>query len=214
MTTPLKYHPMARVFLGIVPVAFFVSGCGGSPSRCRPTVTRARDAAVVDTTDVHHSSVLEARLTAKGRPVSGRTITFSIHRHNLYAVDYWELFYDEHVAGRAITDGNGVAKLDLKKESLDAYLHDVFAERYSAVFGGDGTYCNSSDEAKFSLAKTQAGDVDYRKGKTPPVAISPSPVAVPQIPIVPVPLPTCSTVQPVGVRVCVPLTNGLDPHLP
>ena len=106
---------------------------------CRDTEMQARDAALVDAGDATSSAVLEARLTADGRPVEVRTVVFHVR-----------LDGGDEFAGYADTNTDGVARLDLK-EDLAELAQDATAESYRAAFHGDGKYCSSRDEANFDL---------------------------------------------------------------
>lgn len=110
---------------------------------CRPTKTAASDAALVDAGDVGSSAVLEARLTSRGEPVSGRTMEFHLRRQ-VGGMEY---------AGSAETGADGVARLDLK-EDLVELADDAAADSFRALFQGDGRYCASRGEADFDLVGT------------------------------------------------------------
>ena len=112
-------------------------------SECIPTKTDARDAAFVDAGDVASSGVLEARLTAKGKALPGKTILFHLRRK----------VGGEEFAGSAETGSDGVARVDLKEDLVD-FADDAAGDSYRAVFDGDNRYCGSRDEAEFDIART------------------------------------------------------------
>ncbi len=106
---------------------------------CRDTDMEARDAALVDAGNATSSAVLEARLTAKGQPVAGRTVVFTVRAEG-----------GDEFAGSTDTDSDGVARLDLK-EDLVELAEDATSDSYRAAFHGDGKYCSSRDEADLDL---------------------------------------------------------------
>jgi hypothetical protein len=108
---------------------------------CRETVTDADDAAVVDISDVGSSGILQARLTAKDKPLADRGIDFRVRlRTGRY-----------RFVGEASTDANGLARLDLKQSPLDL-AEGVLGDSYRATFAGDGRYCSSRDDADLATA--------------------------------------------------------------
>ena len=106
---------------------------------CRDTDMEARDAALVDAGNATSSAVLEARLTAKGQPVAGRTVVFTVRAEG-----------GDEFAGSTDTDSDGVARLDLK-EDLVELAEDATSDSYRASFHGDGKFCSSRDEADLDL---------------------------------------------------------------
>ncbi|MDQ3914793.1 MAG: Ig-like domain-containing protein [Actinomycetota bacterium] len=107
---------------------------------CRETEMDALDAALVDAGDATSSAVLEARLTSAPGPVRGRTVVFSVRTGS----------GDYEFAGSSDTDGNGVARFDLK-DDLTELVESADAEAYRAAFHGDGRYCSSRDVADLDL---------------------------------------------------------------
>ncbi len=106
---------------------------------CRDTEMDARDAALADAGDPTSSALLEARLTADGRPVGGRTVVFHVRTDG--GMEY---------AGSTATDSDGVARLDLK-EDLVELVQDATADSFRAAFHGDRRYCSSRDSADLDL---------------------------------------------------------------
>lgn len=112
-------------------------GCEGRG--CRETATDAHDAALADAGSPTSSAVLEARLTSKGRPVTGRTVVFHVRGNG-----------GSELAGYADTDSDGVARLDLKDDPVEL-VQDATADSYGAAFEGDAKYCSSRDSADLEL---------------------------------------------------------------
>ena len=117
--------------------ALFLPACEG---RCQDTDVDAYDAALVDTGQAGSSAVLEARLTAGGKVLAGRTVVF------LVRTDGGSMEF----AGSVATDSNGVAQLDLKDDLVEL-AEDATGDSFRAVFHGDGRYCASRDEADLDL---------------------------------------------------------------
>ena len=118
---------------GLACVALLLPSCR---TNCEETVTRAEDAAIVDVADVGGSGVLQARLTASGEPLTNRGIEFRVR---LRSGEY-------RFVGEATTDGDGVARLDLKQSPLDLG-EAALGDSYRALFASFGRYCSSRDEA-------------------------------------------------------------------
>jgi hypothetical protein len=110
---------------------------------CRETETEARDAAIANARDVGSSSVLEARLFAGRRALSGKEIVFEVTQDG----------GDPAYAGSAMTDGTGTARLDLKDSPLDV-PDAATSDGYEAQFHGDAKYCSSSDSARLDIVRT------------------------------------------------------------
>lgn len=107
--------------------------------RCRPTDMDASDATVVDAGAVTSSSVLEARLTARGKGLAGKSVLFHVRVDGRF-----------RFVGSADTGSDGTARVDLKEDALE--LTDAAAaDSYRAVFDGDGKFCSSRDEADLDL---------------------------------------------------------------
>lgn len=110
---------------------------------CRETETEARDAAIANAGDVGSSGVLEARLFAGKRALSGKEIVFEVTQDG----------GDHAFVGSAMTDATGTARLDLKDRLLDV-PDAATSDGYEARFHGDGKYCSSRDAARLDLVRT------------------------------------------------------------
>jgi hypothetical protein len=120
-------------------VVLFLPSCDAG---CKETVTDADDAAVVDISDVGSSGILQARLTAKDKPVADRGVDFRVRlRTGRY-----------RFVGEASTDANGLARFDLKQSPPDL-AEGVLGDSYRATFAGDGRYCSSRDDADLATAE-------------------------------------------------------------
>ena len=113
-------------------------GCYVESADCTPSTTTAKPADKVDVRAATSSAVVEARLTADGAPLSGRRLTFEI-------LDDGATVYET----TATTGSTGTARADLKRADAQALVALARADQFRASFGGDGTYCSSSDEAQF-----------------------------------------------------------------
>jgi hypothetical protein len=107
---------------------------------CRATEMNTHDAAVVDSGEVTSSAVLEARLTAGGKAVVGRTVAFHV-RSDDGGMEF---------AGYADTSSDGIARLDLKEDPAEL-AGGANADSYRAAFDGDARYCSSRDEGNLDL---------------------------------------------------------------
>lgn len=117
---------------------------------CTPTRLRAKDAEKLAKGSLARSAELSATVTAGGKPLPGVTVDFHV------ANDEGATFYSNDAA----TDAKGTAVLDLKRPDPRAVVALLRAERYSASFGGDDTYCASSDEAElrgFRRSRSEKG---------------------------------------------------------
>src|SRR5688500_12183960 len=92
----------ARFAVALLPVAATSAGCDVPP--CIPTTVDAKDAAVADIRRPFKSAVLEARLTADGRALPGKTVEFRVEGGNNAKI------------GEGSTGGAGVARRDLKTQ--------------------------------------------------------------------------------------------------
>jgi len=110
---------------------------------CTPTRVAAERADKVNVGAATRSAVVEAVLTAEGKPLSGRRLMFEI-------LDDDASVYDDE----ASTGGDGMARIDLKRADPAALLAVVRADEYRASFAGDATYCSSSDDAPFKAIRT------------------------------------------------------------
>ena len=119
--------------------ATLVAGCD---TTCIPTVTSAEDARKVDLVTPKSSAVLRATLTAEGSPLTGRAMRFDVQEdgNNVHS-------------GDAATARTGTAAYDLKRVDAQALVALVRGNGFQASFAGDGTYCASSDDARFKVVR-------------------------------------------------------------
>lgn len=108
---------------------------------CTPTEMTATEASIVVAPDAARSGVLSATLTADGKALSGKQVEFSVD----------QAVVGSPTLGRETTDARGRARLDLKGRPL-SLVKTVTEDDYTAAFGGDGTYCSSSDAAPLTIA--------------------------------------------------------------
>lgn len=114
----------------------------GCDTTCIPTSTAAVDARKVDVVTPEATSVLRATLTADGSPLSGRVMRFDVQDDG-----------DTVYADDASTGRSGVASYDLKRVDAQALAGLVRGNGFVAAFEGDGTYCASSDDARFKVVR-------------------------------------------------------------
>lgn len=129
----------AKIGVALIPMIASAAGCESLPP-CTPTMIEAKDSAVADLRRPLRSAVLQARLTAGGRALAGKTVEFRVEGGS----------NDE--IGDATTGGAGVARRDLKTQPAEL-VDTTVAGGYRASFRGDATYCPSTDSARFTLAK-------------------------------------------------------------
>ena len=115
--------------------AVMTAGCS-SENGCFTTEMDARSASLVDANNPLSSAVLEAKLTASGVAVPGKTVEFSIDQRG-----------EQTFIGESQTNGDGIARLDLRTRP-GAIASGVTGTSFMAEFGGDVTHCSSSDTAE------------------------------------------------------------------
>ena len=117
-----------------------LAGCSHSPG-CVPTVMTAQDASKVSVTSPLGSAVLRARLTARGKPLPGATVTFLL-RANGSTVS--------SVSDSTAADGRSA--VDLKgKVSPSDLVGLARATSFTAAFAGNSGYCSSADDGAFRV---------------------------------------------------------------
>ncbi|MCA1833608.1 MAG: hypothetical protein ABR548_13270 [Actinomycetota bacterium] len=184
--SPLKAHPLTRLFVVIVPLAAAMSGC--VTSSCRVTVTRARAASAIDVTNVARSGILEARLTFRGHGLPGKEIVFRMPRRDFVVAG--EQHLEEVGAGQ--TDTGGVATLDLKRAFPTDFAQDATASYYEAFFEGDHDFCRSNDREEFRFAQIPDGSAGSRAlMPVRPALPQPLVIATPNVAPLPAPADGC-----------------------
>lgn len=147
-------------------------------SGCTPTRTTARPAEKVNLADPMRSSVIESKLTARGKALSGQTMLFEV------------LDGDARVyQGQAKTGKDGYARIDMKQVDDYTLVALARATRFRTGFRGSATYCPSEDAETFDTVRSP---VPLPTGSLPP-----TPVPVPKTPRPALPtLPVVPTVRP------------------
>lgn len=129
--------------LRFLPILLLLPACYGPyDDNCTPTRIAARPADKVNLGALSRSAVLSARLTARGAPLSARTLTFDVQDDGatVYTTD-----------GR--TNSDGVASIDLKRADADALIALGRGDQFLVTFDRDGTYCGSSGNAAFHTVR-------------------------------------------------------------
>ena len=161
-------------------------------SGCTPTRTTARPAEKVNLSDPTRSSVIESKLTARGKPLAGQTVLFEV------------LDGDERVyQGQAKSGKDGYARIDMKQADDYTLVALARASRFRTGYRGSAKYCPSEDAETFSTFRSPV--------PVPTGSPLPTTVPVPKTPAVPtvrpprLPVPSVPvTVPPVVPTVDVP----------
>ncbi len=136
------------MLLGLVLACTLFAACEGGAVGCTPTTTEAETADKVDLTAVGRSSTIGATLkvASSGEAIPGKTLRFAVFDDGA-----------EVYATEGSTGSDGSARVDLKRVDTGALQGLARGDEFRAAFSGDSTYCSSSDDAEFRVAKAPAG---------------------------------------------------------